>query len=753
MKALINKMWLILILSTIAWSEGLAQEPQFDFKFNFNKFEVNNEDYLKITPIINKNKSPEGARFVRIDYYWDERLISSSDRYPFNLNYQVDNQNAGKYVLRISVTATGDNMPNYVFNFKYDITVLDSKGGSYNHKNTNNVKSPKFNYKFDFSFNKFQLYNGERLTMTPEIDYSKSPVGASFVKVNYSWDGDLIATENQTPFNLNYQLKNLSVGKHKLNVAAYVTGTNLPTLGPFNFDYTITILGTLDDDPIIAENNPAKALELGNKYYNGKEVPKDYSQAFYWYKNAAEQNVKFAKVMLAFMYYQGQGTRKNTDAAIFWYKKATEDSSDDSWQAWTLLGNVYQELQNYSEAFFCFKKGAENPTDKHTKIYGAHMVGYFYEMGWGVEKDIAEAKKWYKLSADGGYELAVKRLEKLGGYTNPSPNPNVNLAKLSWISSTADTYQKKYNLQIGVNSSSKVEDVTIYVNEEVFRGINAVINDGYTSKIERTLALGEGNNLIKVSVRNASGIASIEKSIVVKSNDVQPSNERRIALIIGNSNYTGDNKLSNPVNDATDMARKLEQLGFVVVKALDQTKQGMESAISQFGTKAAGYDVALFYYAGHGIRCDGVNYLVPVDADLPDETSVKYNCTNANMALDYMEKANCKMKIVILDACRNNPFERSWYRGMDGGGLSIMNAPVGTFIAFSTSPGNVALDGKAGQRNSPYTSALLEMLDMPNVSLTDFFQEVLERVAQKTNDKQIPWTSNSFRGKFYFNRK
>lgn len=90
---------------------------------------------------------------------------------------------------------------------------------------------------------------------------------------------------------------------------------------------------------------------------------------------------------------------------------------------------------------------------------------------------------------------------------------------------------------------------------------------------------------------------------------------------------------------------------------------------------------------------------------------------------------------------------------MDGGGLSIMNAPVGTFIAFSTSPGNVALDGKAGQRNSPYTSALLEMLDMPNVSLTDFFQEVLERVAQKTNDKQIPWTSNSFRGKFYFNRK
>lgn len=614
--------------------------------------------------------------------------------------------------------------------------------------------SAQTNFAFDFSFNKYHFYNGERLTMTPKMNYSKSPVGASFVKVNYYWDDELISSETQYPFNLAYHFRNRSVGTHTLKVAVYATGTNLPTFGPFNFNYKITILGSLYNDPKEAENNPTKALELGTNYYYGKNgVAKDYNQAFYWYKCAAEQNVKYAKVMLAFMYYQGQGTKKNTDAAIFWYKKATEDYSDNSWQAWNLLGNVYQELNNYSEAFFCYKKGAENPTDKQVKLYGAYMVGYFYEIGRGVDKDIAEAKKWYKVSADGGYELAIKKLEELGGYTPPSPTPNTNLAKLSWLSSTSDTFQRNYKLQIGVNSSSKVEDVTIYVNEEVFRGINAVVNDGYTSKVERTLLLGEGNNLIKVSVRNAAGIASIEKSIVVKSNDVQPSNERRIALIIGNSNYKGDNKLANPVNDATDMARKLEQLGFVVVKALDQTKQGMEVAINQFGKKAAGYDVALFYYAGHGIRCEGVNYLVPVDADLPDETSVKYNCTNANMVLDYMERANCKMKIVILDACRNNPFERSWHRGMDGGGLSIMNAPVGTFIAFSTSPGNVASDGKVGQRNSPYTSALLEMLEKPNISLTDFFQEVLEKVAQKTNDKQIPWTSNSFRGKFYFNKK
>lgn len=494
--------------------------------------------------------------------------------------------------------------------------------------------------------------------------------------------------------------------------------------------------------------NPSEQHNLGSKYYYGRGVVKNYEKAFYWYKKAAEQGNTNAQMMLAFMYFNAQGTVKDIDASIYWNKKAADGGS---WYAWGQLGHIYKELLNYTEALYCFKKAAESPTDKKTKQYAQYMVGCSYEYGLGVSVDIAEAKRWYRLSADEGYDYAIKRLEELGGYTEPTPN--INTAKLTWLSPTSETLQKSYNLKIGVNSSSKIEDIIIYVNGEVYRGINSVVNDGYTSKIEKTLSLGEGNNLIKVSVKNSAGISSIEKSIIVKSNDVQPANDKRIALIIGNSNYNGDNKLANPVNDATDMANKLEKLGFHVVKALDQTKKGMETTIAEFGQKAASYDVALFYYAGHGVRYDGVNYLVPIDAELPDETSIKYNCTNANMVLDYMEKANCKMKIVILDACRNNPFERSWHRGMDGGGLSIMTAPVGTFIAFSTAPGNVASDGENGQRNSPYTSALLEMLEKPNVSLTDFFQEVLEKVAQKTNDKQIPWTSNSFRGKFYFNKK
>ena len=230
------------------------------------------------------------------------------------------------------------------------------------------------------------------------------------------------------------------------------------------------------------------------------------------------------------------------------------------------------------------------------------------------------------------------------------------------------------------------------------------------------------------------------------------ANERRVALVIGNGYYEdSDMRLNNPVHDAADMAAKLVKLGFVVVRSLNQTKKGIEDAVNLFSSKAQNSDVALFYYAGHGIQYQGSNYMVPVDAKLPSEEYVQYNCTSTDLVLDVMEKAGSQMKIVILDACRNNPFARSWHRSASRGGLATMNAPKGTFIAYSTAPGDVALDGGAGQRNSPYTAALLKTLDKKGLSITDFFQEVLENVATSTNEKQNPWTSNSFRGKFVFN--
>lgn len=329
-----------------------------------------------------------------------------------------------------------------------------------------------------------------------------------------------------------------------------------------------------------------------------------------------------------------------------------------------------------------------------------------------------------------------------------------HLATLTWLNTETVSYQKNYTLNVGVKSDSKVGDVKLYVNGELDRGIAPVLNDGYDMKITRSLTLATGTNAIKLIVSNADGESVLEREIVYKpQNTPTPyTQERRIALVMGNSDYKDyDKKLKNPVNDATDLSRKLESLGFTVIRAFDKTQQGMEKAINDFSNQVKNYDVALFYYAGHGMRCNGYNYLIPIDAVLADESDVKYKCVNANSVLDKMEKSNCPMKIVILDACRNNPFTRGWSRGIDDAGLGTMMAPKGTFIAFSTAPGEVAQDGKG--RNSPYTKALLQALDVPNLSIMDFFQEVLIKVSDETNERQTPWTSNSFKGKFYFNKQ
>lgn len=329
-----------------------------------------------------------------------------------------------------------------------------------------------------------------------------------------------------------------------------------------------------------------------------------------------------------------------------------------------------------------------------------------------------------------------------------------HLATLTWLNTESVTSQKNYTVNVGVKSDSKIEDVKLYVNGDLDRGISPVLDDGYDMKINRSLTLATGTNTIKLVVTNADGESVITREVVYKpQNNPSPLvKERRIALVMGNSDYSdSDKKLKNPVNDATDLSRKLEILGFTVIRAFDKTQRGMEAAINDFSNQVKDYDVALFYYAGHGMRCNGYNYLIPVDAVLTDESDVKYKCVNANSVLDKMDKSNCPMKIVILDACRNNPFTRGWSRGTEEEGLGIMSAPKGTFIAFSTAPGEVAQDGKG--RNSPYTKALLQTLDTPNLSLMDFFQEVLIKVSDETNERQTPWTSNSFKGKFYFNKQ
>ena len=225
----------------------------------------------------------------------------------------------------------------------------------------------------------------------------------------------------------------------------------------------------------------------------------------------------------------------------------------------------------------------------------------------------------------------------------------------------------------------------------------------------------------------------------------------RVALVIGNSNYESVGKLTNPANDAALMGRTLRRLGFTLVDGkaqLNLDKDEFDRVAQEFGRIARGADVALFYYAGHGLQVDGRNYLVPVDANPESEADVGFQMVNAAAVLGQMEVSHARLKVMILDACRNNPFAERGLRSLQVG-LAQMDAPEGTMIAFSTQPGHKALDGAGG--DSPYTKALAGIVQKPGLDIFRTFNEVGIKVSEATNGRQRPWVSSSpIKGDFYF---
>jgi TolB-like protein/Flp pilus assembly protein TadD len=224
------------------------------------------------------------------------------------------------------------------------------------------------------------------------------------------------------------------------------------------------------------------------------------------------------------------------------------------------------------------------------------------------------------------------------------------------------------------------------------------------------------------------------------------SQEKRLALVIGNGNYA-KNSLANPVNDAKSIEEALKGIGFEVLRFDNLGQKEMARAIDDFGNNLRNYDVGLFFYAGHGVQSKGFNYLIPVDARLFSESDVEYSCVRADRVLGKMEDAKNKINLVILDACRDNPFERSWTRTAKGRGLATMTAPVGSVIAFATSPGNTASDGTG--KNGLYTSGLLTYVSEPGITAMQMFQKVTAYVFKKSDKQQLPWVSTSLTGDFY----
>jgi hypothetical protein len=223
--------------------------------------------------------------------------------------------------------------------------------------------------------------------------------------------------------------------------------------------------------------------------------------------------------------------------------------------------------------------------------------------------------------------------------------------------------------------------------------------------------------------------------------------ERRIALVIGNGSYDFG-RLRNSVNDANDIAATLKKLGFSVILKNNVGHKEMETAIKELGRQLKKDDVGFFFYAGHGVQIEGQNYLIPIGANIEEESDVRYRAVNLSRILDVMESTGNRLNIIILDACRNNPYAKS-FRSTTRGLAIVEKSPKDTLIAYSTSPNQVAIDGSG--RNSPYTKALLDNITIPGMPIEQVFKKVRNSLDKVTGGKQVPWYISSLGGDFYFN--
>jgi hypothetical protein len=256
--------------------------------------------------------------------------------------------------------------------------------------------------------------------------------------------------------------------------------------------------------------------------------------------------------------------------------------------------------------------------------------------------------------------------------------------------------------------------------------------------------------LLTLTLLLLSGIylfAQTDKAVGVRAKVVDG---KRWALVIGNANYKAVGRLNNTLNDSREMRSTLTGLGFSVIGGDDLSDVEMKKAIKDFGQKLSQGGIGLFYYSGHGIQAGGRNYLIPIDApDILKEEKLEFDTVDVNRVLAEMSAAKNGFNIVILDACRNNPFSKGWRDA--GGGLAQIKAPTGTLIAYATAPDTTASDGT--RKNGTYTEKLLQKMLIPNIPIEQVFKSVSEDVFDETGGKQDPWYASSLKGDFYLKRE
>jgi hypothetical protein len=236
---------------------------------------------------------------------------------------------------------------------------------------------------------------------------------------------------------------------------------------------------------------------------------------------------------------------------------------------------------------------------------------------------------------------------------------------------------------------------------------------------------------------------------LVKTPTENPTTEKRKAVVIGMSDYGASRSLNNTINDADDMANVLTRLGFEVTLLKNNDLRNLRTNLTNWFKTIERNDMAIFYFAGHGMEVNGENFLIPVDAELSSQSDVQYDALNVQWVLNNMDEQRVDMKLLILDACRDNPFKRSWTRGSESKGFAQMSAR-GTLIAFAASPGSTAQDGgNYNLRNGVFTYYLKQEISKEGVSILEIFTNVTGKVSELTHEQQEPYTNSSLKKNFY----
>ncbi len=358
---------------------------------------------------------------------------------------------------------------------------------------------------------------------------------------------------------------------------------------------------------------------------------------------------------------------------------------------------------------------------------------------------------------NGTARLKVEALEGNGHnskpkYTTLNLRANTRHIAVGWLNPLQEStavYEAGFSIKNCIISKNPIKNTKVFLNGEIFsdsRGMKLVKSQDCDYELETNLKLRPGINRVYVEIGNDSETAISETKLITYTETLM---EHRLALIIGNSNYAVA-PLRNPANDARAMAKALRELNFDVIEVIDGDRKQMKDAVREFSDRLTDKKgVGLFFYAGHGVQVKGENYLIPVNHNIQMEADVEDEAIRVNLVLDYMQTCGTRMNIVILDACRDNPFARSMRSG-NRGLAQVYAEGSGSLIAYATSPGSVAADGVG--ENSPYTTELLKAIQTPGLEIGMIFRRVLTNVKKITDGKQIPWTNASIEGEFYFKK-